>query len=215
MSTRQKTDKTKVLKTCFLGSSGVGKTCIVTRLLNKDFDQYSGSTMGASFTVKKYNINSDQIRLDIWDTAGQERFNALIKMYYRNVDLVIVVFDITNKDSFIRAQNLIKEVKACENPEFILLGNKFDLDCRQVTNEEAQSYADNNDVKFIEISAKSSYNLDKFDEAIIEIIKRNIYKNRQMNDFVSDNSLNINDSQNVDVNKKSKFRNLFWCFSTE
>ena len=132
-------------KLVFIGDSGVGKTCIISRFLKGTFEHNINSTDGASYASKSIDVNGKSLLLDIWDTAGQERYKSLTKFFYKGAKMAILVYDITRKESFDNIKsfwyNQIKEY----GDEGILLGiagNKSDkYDEEAVPEEEARDYA--------------------------------------------------------------------------
>ena len=132
-------------KLVFIGDSGVGKTCIISRFLKGTFDDNQQTTDGASYASKSIDVNGKSLVLDIWDTAGQERYKSLTKFFYKGAKMAILVYDITRKESFDNIKsfwyNQIKEY----GDEGILLGiagNKSDkYDEEAVPEEEAREYA--------------------------------------------------------------------------
>ncbi|XP_054778646.1 ras-related protein RHN1-like isoform X2 [Prosopis cineraria] len=143
---------------------GTGKTSLVLRFVKGHFNEYQESTIGAAFFTQVLSLNEGTIRLDIWDTAGQERYHSLAPMYYRGAAAAIVVYDITNKDSFVRAKKWVQEVQKQGKPGMVmfLVANKVDLaDKRAVGNEEAEQYARENGLSFTETSAKTAENVNE------------------------------------------------------
>jgi len=156
-------------KLVLLGESAVGKSSLVLRFVKGQFTEFQESTIGAAFLTQTVLLNDTCLKFEIWDTAGQERYHSLAPMYYRGAHAAIVVYDITSKDSFDRAQNWVKELQRQGNPNIViaLAGNKLDLaDHRQVTAEEAQAYAEENGLLFMETSAKTAMNVNELFVAI-------------------------------------------------
>jgi Ras-related protein Rab-5C len=155
-------------KVVLLGDTGVGKSGIVWRLVRDDFYDFQEPTIGSAFTT--YNIN--KIRLDIWDTAGQERYRSLAPMYYRSAKFAIIVYDITNKDSLSGAKYWIKELQT-KGPRDIIMtivGNKVDKESeREITMNEVREYAEENQIMFMETSAKNGVNVK---ELFAELTKK-------------------------------------------
>lgn len=121
-------------------------------------------TIGVDFKIKTVDVDSKQIKLQIWDTAGQERFKTITSSYYKGAHGIIVVYDITDRESFSNIQTWMAEVEkhACDNISRILVGNKCDLETsRQVSFEEGQELADHYNVRFMETSAKDSKNVEQ------------------------------------------------------
>ena len=157
------------IKMVLLGDSGVGKSCLVLRFVRGQFDPSSKVTVGAAFMSHPVALpDSSTVKFEIWDTAGQERYHSLAPMYYRGAAAAIIVYDITSTESFNRAKNWVRELQRQGNPDLIvaLAGNKADLaGQRAVEPSEAQGYADENGLYFIETSAKTSVNVgDLFNE---------------------------------------------------
>mmetsp|Transcript_23441 Transcript_23441/g.79781 ORF Transcript_23441/g.79781 Transcript_23441/m.79781 type:complete len:203 (-) Transcript_23441:2305-2913(-) len=149
-------------KLVLLGDMGAGKSSLVLRFVKGQFFDYQESTIGAAFLTQTVNVNDATVKFEIWDTAGQERYHSLAPMYYRGAAAAIIVYDITNQDSFARAKSWVRELQRQGNPSLVmaLAGNKADLaEKRAVEVEEAQQYADENGIFFMETSAKASTNV--------------------------------------------------------
>ena len=149
-------EKKILLKVLVLGESGVGKTMILRKLIQKPFDTKFRPTIGADFFTVEGEANTV---LQLWDTAGQERFQSLGAAFYRGSDAVILVYDVTNKNSFQKLPFWQSEFntqvgKVVDN--IIVIGNKTDLSDRQVTYEEGEKYAQSIGAMFLEMSAKET-----------------------------------------------------------
>eukprot|EP01095_Lingulamoeba_sp_RSL-Kostka_P005485 TRINITY_DN1681_c5_g1_i1.p1 TRINITY_DN1681_c5_g1~~TRINITY_DN1681_c5_g1_i1.p1 ORF type:complete len:205 (+),score=61.27 TRINITY_DN1681_c5_g1_i1:103-717(+) len=156
-------------KLVLLGESAVGKSSLVLRFVKDQFLEYQESTIGAAFLTQTVRLNETTIKFEIWDTAGQERYHSLAPMYYRGAQAAIVVYDITSADSFDRAKNWIKELQRQGNPNICiaLAGNKCDLEERRaVESADAELYATENGILFMETSAKTPTNVNKLFVAI-------------------------------------------------
>jgi len=116
-------------KLVLLGDSAVGKSSLVLRFVRGQFFEYQESTIGAAFLTQTVALNDTTVKFEIWDTAGQERYHSLAPMYYRGAAAAIVVYDITNRDTFQRAKQWVKELQRQGNPNIViaLSGNKSDL----------------------------------------------------------------------------------------
>ncbi|XP_059416402.1 ras-related protein Rab-6B isoform X1 [Carassius carassius] len=156
-------------KLVFLGEQSVGKTSLITRFMYDSFDNTYQATIGIDFLSKTMyledrtlGVSDFQVRLQLWDTAGQERFRSLIPSYIRDSTVAVVVYDITNVNSFQQTSKWIDDVRTERGSDVIimLVGNKTDLaDKRQITIEEGEQRAKELSVMFIETSAKTGYNV--------------------------------------------------------
>ncbi|XP_042189842.1 ras-related protein Rab-6A isoform X2 [Callorhinchus milii] len=149
-------------KLVFLGEQSVGKTSLITRFMYDSFDNTYQATIGIDFLSKTMYLEDRTVRLQLWDTAGQERFRSLIPSYIRDSAAAVVVYDITNVNSFQQTTKWIDDVRTERGSDVIimLVGNKTDLaDKRQVAIEEGERKAKELNVMFIETSAKAGYNV--------------------------------------------------------
>lgn len=162
-------------KVVLLGESSVGKSSLVLRFCKGQFLESGTSTIGAAFQTQSVYLDQNIIRFEIWDTAGQERYRALAPMYYRGASVAIVVYDITNMDSFEKAKSWVIELKSHirrsqDQVLVFLVGNKNDLENqRTVSQEMASSYADENNLYFHETSAKTA---SQVNELFVEIARK-------------------------------------------
>ena len=163
--------KVSQFKLVLLGQAAVGKSSLVLRFVKNEFQEYQESTIGAAFCTKTLNLedSSAVIKFEIWDTAGQERYESLAPMYYRGAHAAVVVFDITDAESFDKAQKWIRDLnrQANQNIVICLVGNKIDRDDeRVVSTDQAAGYAEENDLLYVEASAKSGTNVTEVFQAI-------------------------------------------------
>eukprot|EP00931_Biecheleriopsis_adriatica_P105307 TRINITY_DN7986_c0_g1_i1.p1 TRINITY_DN7986_c0_g1~~TRINITY_DN7986_c0_g1_i1.p1 ORF type:complete len:215 (+),score=54.28 TRINITY_DN7986_c0_g1_i1:49-645(+) len=131
-------------KLVFLGEQAVGKTSVITRFMYDTFDNNYQATIGIDFLSKTMYLEDRTVRLQLWDTAGQERFRSLIPSYIRDSSGAIVVYDITNRASFLNTAKWIEDVRSERGNDviIILVGNKTDMgDRRQVSTEEGEEKA--------------------------------------------------------------------------
>ncbi|KAG8714490.1 Ras- protein Rab6 [Ceratobasidium sp. 428] len=152
----------KRTKIVLLGDQSVGKTSLITRFMYDTFDNTYQATIGIDFLSKTMYLDDRTVRLQLWDTAGQERFRSLIPSYIRDSSVAIVVYDITNRNSFMSTSKWIDDVRSERGTDVIivLVGNKADLsDKRQVTLEEATQKSTELNIMFMETSAKAGHNV--------------------------------------------------------
>ncbi|POY76575.1 hypothetical protein BMF94_0164 [Rhodotorula taiwanensis] len=152
----------KKFKLVFLGEQSVGKTSLITRFMYDTFDNTYQATIGIDFLSKTMYLEDRTVRLQLWDTAGQERFRSLIPSYIRDSSVAVVVYDVTNRASFMNTSKWVDDVRSERGNDVIivLVGNKTDLnDKRQVTTEEAEQKAKELNVMVIETSAKAGHNV--------------------------------------------------------
>ncbi|PNF23386.1 hypothetical protein B7P43_G12942 [Cryptotermes secundus] len=143
-------------KVVVLGAQGVGKTSMVVRYVGKMFSHHISPTIGASFFTCRLNVEDTRVKLQVWDTAGQERFRSMAPMYYRNANAALIVFDITQYETFDAMKTWVKELQrnVLEPMVLSVVGNKTDLESRrQVTREEALQYAASIGGNYFESSA--------------------------------------------------------------
>lgn len=177
------------LKVIVLGDSGVGKTSILARFANNEFSSNYQATIGADFLFKELIVDGTKFILQIWDTAGQERHNSLGGLYYRGTDCCVLVFDITNIESFYNAVKwkldfLIKSGNNQESTQLILVGNKRDLESnRAVDSSTAKTWAQKEGLIYCEVSAKENIHIeDVFANACrMCIMNKSIYTDKRIN----------------------------------
>ena len=203
-----------IFKLILIGNSGVGKSCILQRYMKHTFEESYKCTIGVDFLMKSIVINGQTVKLQLWDTAGQEKYKSMVSSYYRGANVALIVFDITNHQSFdslpMWIENFYKN--GPEQKNIILIGNKKDLaDLRQVTQQEAEAFSETNNMMYFETSAKEGDNIEYIfnyaAEKLLEFYERNneaILK-RQMtpnNDMQSSNfkEIRIEESPNKKKN---------------
>ena len=174
-------------KVILLGDSGVGKSCLLIRGTRGIFSNIIGPTIGYEIMPLLMKIEDTIIKLQIWDTCGQETFRSIIRNYYRNSTLALIVYSIENENSFKNIEKWINDVKTNSSPDviFFLIGNKTDLEKnRKVTKEMVDKFCRNNNIDFsLETSAKTGFNTENiFIEAAKMLYKQNLrYKGKSNN----------------------------------
>ncbi len=169
-----------LLKYIVIGDSSVGKSNLLLRYAHDRFNDEYQATIGVEFGAKNIEINDQIYRIQIWDTAGQENFRSITRAYYKNSVCAIIVYDITNKESFNNIQNWIEDCKnQCPKTIFfVLVGNKNDLENeRKVSFDEGKKFADSNNILFFESSAKTGNNVEDIFYKSAECISERIIKN--------------------------------------
>ena len=158
-----KRDYDYLFKLVLIGDSGVGKSCLLLRFADDSFTDSYISTIGVDFRFRTVNIDMKTVKLQIWDTAGQERFRTITSAYYRGAHGIIMVYDVTNYESFEHVEEWLNEVNrhASESTLKLLVGNKADLqDDKKVRSEEAAKFAETLSISFLETSAKNATNVE-------------------------------------------------------
>ena len=156
------------LKLIVVGNQGTGKSSILNRFVNDTFEENYQATIGLDFQSKNITIHDQDVRLIIYDTAGQEKFRSLIPMYIREAQIILLIYDISDRASFESIPRWIQEVNEVLNNKevvFALIGNKIDLESeRKVTFEEGKKLAQKNNYVFQEVSAKNGQNFENLFE---------------------------------------------------
>uniref|UniRef100_A0A7S1A7Y9 Uncharacterized protein n=1 Tax=Noctiluca scintillans TaxID=2966 RepID=A0A7S1A7Y9_NOCSC len=184
--------KTFHFKLVLLGDTSVGKSCLVVRFAKGEFYEYQEPTIGAAFLTHSVNLEDDVVvKFELWDTAGQERYRSLAPMYYRGAAATLIVYDITSKESYQAAQQLVVELQQTETLVG-LAGNKADLaESRRVEREVAEAYAQEMGAVFMETSAKSGENVvEIFEEIGRRLLRRSTEEQRKMGFQVGSNGNN-------------------------
>ena len=164
-----------VYKVLLLGDSTVGKTCFLLRYCDKTFEDAHLMTVGLDYRLKSMVLkNEKNVKLQIWDTAGQDRFRAITKNYYKGANGIILIYDVTNFQSYENVKNWIAQIKesASQNVIVYLVGNKIDVkeEDRCVKTEDGKKIAEEFNLPFFESSAKLGININEIFEKIVEKI---------------------------------------------
>lgn len=178
-----------VFRVIIVGDMGVGKSCILLRFSENTFSEHHVVTLGVDFGTKQMVVDGQAVKLQIWDTAGQESFRSITKSFYRRADGILLVYDATTYSSFKNSGYWLDEIKKNTPQEVViyLIGNQVDLvgsedGKRQVTFEEGQNMKESKKLNgFLEISAKTGFNVSETFEAFV----RQLLKNRHNQEYAT------------------------------
>ena len=169
-----------VYKVLLLGDSTVGKTCFLMKYTDKTFQDIHMATIGLDYRLRSMRLKSGKsIKLQIWDTAGQDRFRAITKNYYKGSHGIILIYDITNTQSFENVKTWVNQIReeASSNVIIYIAGNKVDMeDERKVDRDDGEKLAEELGFPFVETSAKNGININETFEDLVERIDK-VYGN--------------------------------------
>lgn len=174
-------------KLILIGEPSVGKTCICSRLSDDKFKQKYETTIGVDFSIAHVMLNNgDKIKCQLWDTAGQEAFAPIISSYYKKIAGAIVVYDITNKNTYHKIPFWLNEISKNKSSDVhyvptIIIGNKTDCNNREVSKQDAENFAKNNNCLYIETSAQDRKNLFEAVKKLCEKINTDYLLNNSKN----------------------------------
>ncbi|CAD8147363.1 unnamed protein product (macronuclear) [Paramecium tetraurelia] len=191
MQNKESTEYDHLFKLLLIGTSGVGKSCMLMRYVDNNFTNNFYNTIGVDFKIKSIFLENKNIKLQIWDTAGQDRFRTITCSYYRGAHGIIIVYDITDRESFDSVKMWMSEIDKYAQEDVIrmLVGNKCDMDDkRAVSYEEGEALAKQLKLQFIETSAKLSTNIE---QSFLTIAKNVLEK--------SQNSIKAESGQNMKI----------------
>jgi len=168
-------DYNYLFKYIIVGDAGVGKSCLLLQFTDKRFRAEHDMTIGVEFGHRIIDIGDQRIKLQIWDTAGQEAFRSITRAYYRGATGALLVYDISRRASFEHLAQWLMDARQNAQPNMVivLIGNKNDLERREVAYEEGVWFAQQNGLFFLEASAKTGDNV----EAAFLDTARQIYEN--------------------------------------
>ena len=190
------TEPSVTFKILTIGESGVGKTSILRRFVENKFLKTHLATIGIDFKTKNLNINNQDIKLKIWDTAGQERFRNITTQYYKGADGIVLVYDVTDEASYEKIRDWMEQILSNTQQEeigLVLLGNKCDMEPRNVTEEMGKKMAEELKVNYFETSALTGQGIKE----AFEQLTRDIMKKRGVGETNSD-------GRGVDLKNKKK-----------
>ena len=185
-----------MIKVILIGDSGVGKTNIMSKFLKNQFLEDSKATVGVEFGSKLFIQQGHKIKAQIWDTAGQEKYKAITSAYYKGSKGALVIYDITQKETFANIEKWVNDLKCKGDPKItiIIIGNKSDLEeKRQISKEQGEEKAKSFGCAFLETSAFSGDNIEK----AFEMMVKEIYDK-----FTSD--IGGDDEEELDSNEKGE-----------
>ena len=200
-----KRDYDHLFKLVLIGDSGVGKSSLLLRFADDGFTETFISTIGVDFRFRTVRSEKKIVKLQIWDTAGQERFRTITSAYYRGADGIIMVYDVTNQESFDHVNEWLNEVNryASEGTCKLLVGNKSDkVNEKVVDYDTAAAYASELDITFLESSAKSAKNVEEaFMTMASELIRLKEEKGNEASNPSGGNAISINQKNNSEKKK--------------
>ena len=180
-----------------IGESGVGKTCVLRRFVENKFLKNHLATIGIDFKTRVIEVNGLNIKLKIWDTAGQERFRNITNQYYKGADGILLVYDVTDEESYNKIHDWMDQITSNTDNEdigLVLLGNKCDMEQRAVTEQMGKDLANDLKISYYETSALSGQGItEAFKGLTIDIMKKK--------------KLNVNGADNIELNKKGGKKN--------
>ena len=171
-------------KVLLCGNSGVGKTSIFKRYFKNEFEGNYNSSIGIDFQTKVIKRKSKQYSIQVFDTAGEERFRSITSSYFRMAEYFLLIFDLTNRNSFDAIPEWIALLKEyVEKPKFMIIGNKSDLEKNKIPDDEINDALEDkeqfkiNDENFIKVSAKTGKNINYAFDYLLDLIEKNIDEN--------------------------------------
>jgi Ras-related protein Rab-2A len=165
-----------LFKYIIIGDTNVGKSCLLLQFTDRRFRPDHDLTIGVEFGARLVQIDGKQVKLQIWDTAGQESFRSITRTYYRGATGALLVYDVARRETFEHVGRWLEEAKANGNPHMVvaLIGNKADLERREVTKEEGEEFAKKHNLLFLETSAKTAMNVEEAFMTVARKINENI-----------------------------------------
>ena len=194
-----------IFKVLLVGNSVVGKSSLILRYVDQIWNDVFVPTIGVDFKVKSLEIENKSIKLQIWDTAGQERFRNVISSYFKGAHGILLIFDITSRDSFKELENWLVEVEKNASTQIlkILIGNKCDLEEeREISKDEGEAFAMRNGMQYIETSAKINTNVNEAFEALSKIMVEYYSKKSSANN--ENKTIKMNKGTDITIPKKKK-----------
>ena len=198
------TEELEEIKVILVGDSGVGKTNLIKTCVGLEFEDNAKATVSGSFLEKIIDVDGTKYSLNLWDTAGQEAYRSVTKLFFKDSEIVIFVYDITNYESFKSLEEWINISKEIIKDKFIygIVGNKNDLYLHsQVKEEEAKKFAEIKNAKYKIVSAKTD--IQSFSDFLTELVKEYKCSDKKINKSI----IKLNTYENEDKEKTK----CFWC----
>lgn len=206
-----------LIKFLALGDSGVGKTSFLYQYTDGKFNSKFITTVGIDFREKRVVYKStgpdgstgkrQKIHMQLWDTAGQERFRSLTTAFFRDAMGFLLLFDLTNEQSFLNVRNWMSQLQIhayCENPDIILCGNKCDLaDQRAVSEDEARELAEKYGVPYFETSAANGQNVNQAVDVLLDLIMKRMERCVDKS-WIPDGTVRVNGATNPDMSESAE-----------
>lgn len=197
-------DYDHLFKLLIIGDSGVGKSSLLLRFADNTFSGSYITTIGVDFKIRTVNIDGQKIKLQIWDTAGQERFRTITSTYYRGTHGVIVVYDVTNGESFANVKRWLLEIEQnCDVVNKVLVGNKNDCPDRKVVlTEDAERFAKTLNIILFETSAKDNINVEEMFLCVTRLVLRSKCEMMMRQNDTENDTVNLRRRQDSRGKKK-------------
>jgi Ras-related protein Rab-1A len=185
-----------LFKILLVGNSNVGKSSLFLRFVDEIWKENFVPTIGVDFKIKSIKIDNKIIKLQIWDTAGQERFRSILSSYYKGANGILLLYDITNVNSFKNLSNWLIDIEknSSKNVKKILIGNKCDLnELRKIPINKGKEFADTYNMKFIETSAKNNVNINE----CFNILGKELLNNIDLKSNKKEKIFHLKDDENI------------------
>ena len=194
-----------IFKIVLIGDTSVGKSCLLTRFADDQFTENYVTTIGVDFRFKTMIVMDKIIKVQVWDTAGQERYRSITNTYYRGAKGILIVFDLTNPESFNNIENWINEVTVFTGKDVIImcLGNKSDLK-KEINKNTIDEFKKKTKLEIINVSAKTG---DGVEDAFKHIIELLIKKSMDKGDINNNNKINLAENNNKNFSNYQSEKN--------
>jgi small GTP-binding protein len=201
-----------LFKMILIGDAGAGKTCLSYRYVDNTWTDAYIATIGIDFKIKIFDLDEKKVKLQIFDTAGQERFRKITAAYYKSVAGIVLVYDITEIESFNNLNNWIEEIEKNASKDVckILVGTKSDMeDKRQVSYEQENEFAEKLGMKFFETSAKASQNVEEVfvaltKEMILQRVEKEKAEAEAKSEEMKNKTQNTENTENIEEFENSE-----------